>query len=67
MSTSFGSGNTRSSGNINMGLQKLLLEPQRLSEEAERMNHELESLITENYKVFVENLTCSMHLQAEVG
>lgn len=49
-----------------IGLQKLLLEPQRLALEAERVNGELEVLVTENYHVFVENLTCSMHLQREV-
>lgn len=49
-----------------MGLQKLLNEPERLHREAEQINNELEALVTENYRVFVENLTCSMHLQSEV-
>lgn len=49
-----------------LGLQKLLLEPQRLKAEAERINAELEALVTANYKVFVENLSCSMHLESEV-
>jgi hypothetical protein len=51
----------------NIGLQSLLQEPERLIHEAERMNEELESLVLENYKVFVENLTCSLHLQNEVN
>lgn len=50
----------------NIGLQSLLQEPERLANEAERLNSELESLVLENYKVFVENLTCSLHLQNEV-
>lgn len=50
-----------------MGLQSLLDEPERLSAEAERLNHELEYLVMENYKVFVENLTCSVHLRMEVN
>lgn len=48
-----------------MGLQKLLQEPQHLEEEIQKINGDLESLIIENYKVFVENLTCSMQLQSE--
>ena len=40
-------------------------EPQRLSMEAERLNSELESLVMDNYRVFVENLTCSVHLRNE--
>lgn len=50
----------------NLGLQSLLQEPERLANEAERLNAELESVVLENYKVFVENLTCSLHLQNEV-
>ena len=50
-----------------IGLQKLLQEPQRLKAEAERVNAELEGLVIENYRVFVENLTVSMHLQNEVS
>lgn len=49
-----------------IGLQKLLQEPQRLKSEADRVNTELEGLVIENYRVFVENLTVSMHLQSEV-
>ena len=49
-----------------MGLQGLLDEPFRLASEAERLNVELESLVMDNYKVFVENLTCSVHLRLEV-
>lgn len=49
-----------------IGLQSLLDEPTRLASEAERLNAELESLVMDNYKVFVENLTCSVHLKLEV-
>lgn len=48
-----------------IGLQSLLDEPARLAAEAERLNVELESLVMDNYKVFVENLTCSVHLKSE--
>lgn len=48
------------------GLQKLLREPDRLRGEADRINAEMETLVSENYRVFVENLTCSVHLQKEV-
>lgn len=54
-----------SSIHSSVGLQTLLDEPQRLSSEAERLNEELESLVMDNYKVFVENLTCSVHLRLE--
>jgi hypothetical protein len=54
------------SDNINMGLRNLLNEPKRLSEEADRLNVELESFVMDNYKVFVENLTCSVNLRSEV-
>ena len=50
-----------------MGLQNLLSEPMRLTTESERFNSELESLVLDNYKIFVENLTCSIHLRSEVG
>jgi hypothetical protein len=50
-----------------LGLQKLLSEPTRLLDEAHRVNADLESLIIHNYKVFVENLTCNIHLQSQVG
>lgn len=50
-----------------VGLQSLLDEPIRLAAEAERLNIELESLVMDNYKVFVENLTCSVHLKIEVS
>jgi hypothetical protein len=49
-----------------MGLQKLLKEPERLSNEIDKINQDLESLIIENYKVFIENLTCSISLQTDV-
>jgi hypothetical protein len=48
-----------------IGLQSLLDEPVRLAAEAERLNAELEALVMDNYKVFVENLTCSVHLKIE--
>ena len=50
-----------------MGLQNLQHEPQRLLSEAERLNVELESLVMDNYRIFVENLTCSVHLRTEVN
>ena len=49
-----------------MGLQNLQYEPQRLLAESERLNSELESLVMDNYRIFVENLTCSVHLRSEV-
>ena len=49
-----------------MGLQNLQHEPNRLLSEAERLNAELESLVMDNYRIFVENLTCSVHLRTEV-
>jgi hypothetical protein len=49
-----------------IGLQRLLVEPQRLQGEADRVNSELEELIIEYYRVFVENLHISLHLQKEV-
>jgi hypothetical protein len=49
-----------------MGLSNLQHEPTRLSAEAERLNIELESLVMDNYKVFVENLSCSVVLRSEV-
>eukprot|EP00981_Chlorochromonas_danica_P008557 scaffold2215_cov179-Ochromonas_danica.AAC.1 len=58
-------GSTAASLASNLGLQSLLREPERLNNEAERLNIELESLVLEHYKVFVENLTCSLHLQNE--
>ncbi len=52
--------------NNNMGLQNLLSEPVRLSAESDRLNIELENLVLDNYRIFVENLTCSVHLRVEV-
>eukprot|EP00605_Chrysophyceae_sp_TOSAG23-4_P000363 GSChrysophyteH1.ASY1.ANO1.410.1 assembled CDS len=53
-------------GNIgNMGLSSLLHEPVRLNSEAEKCNEELEELVMQNYRVFVENLTCSVELRVE--
>ena len=49
-----------------MGLSNLQHEPSRLSAEADRLNNDLESLVMDNYKIFVENLTCSVMLRAEV-
>jgi hypothetical protein len=48
-----------------MGLQNLQHEPDRLAQEADRLNGELESLVMDNYRVFVENLTVSVHLRSE--
>jgi hypothetical protein len=48
-------------------LSTLQHEPRRLSSEADKCNAELESLVMDNYRVFVENLTCSVQLRAEVG
>jgi hypothetical protein len=53
--------------NNNMGLQNLLNEPQRLATESDRLNLELENLVLDNYRIFVENLTCSVHLRVEVA
>jgi hypothetical protein len=53
-------------GVASMGLNNLQHEPLRLLSEAERLNAELESLVMDNYRIFVENLTCSVHLQTEV-
>lgn len=50
-----------------MGLSNLQHEPQRLTSEADRLNAELESLVMDNYKIFVENLTCSVNLRTEVS
>lgn len=60
---------TASSGPIDaqMGLHNLMNEPVRLAREADKLNVELEALVMENYKVFVENLTCSVHLRYEVS
>jgi hypothetical protein len=49
----------------NMGLASLVHEPIRLNNEAERCNEELEALVMQNYRVFVENLTCSVELRVE--
>lgn len=48
-----------------MGLQNLQHEPQRLVSESERLNNELEMLVMDNYRIFVENLTCSVELRNE--
>jgi hypothetical protein len=48
-----------------MGLHNLINEPIRLTREADRLNVELEALVMENYRVFVENLTCNVHLRYE--
>lgn len=49
-----------------MGLSNLQNEPQRLERESLKINGELESLVMDNYRIFVENLTCSVQLRAEV-
>ena len=48
-----------------MGLQKLQNEPIRLSMEADRLNGELEALVMDNYRIFVENLTTGATLRNE--
>jgi len=48
-----------------MGLQNLQNEPTRLMKEADEIKEELESLVIDNYRIFVENLTCSSHLRNE--
>mmetsp|Transcript_10004 Transcript_10004/g.15110 ORF Transcript_10004/g.15110 Transcript_10004/m.15110 type:complete len:671 (+) Transcript_10004:72-2084(+) len=48
-----------------MGLQNLQSEPMRLTAEAERLNDELDTLVMDNFRVFVENLTCSGVLRGE--
>lgn len=35
--------------------------------EADRLNSELDSLVMDNYRVFIENLTCSVYLRSEVS
>ena len=50
-----------------MGLQYLQQEPQRLLKESERVNLELEALVMDNYRIFIENLTCSVELRLEVS
>ena len=60
------SNNGSSSINSSLGLQSLIDEPQRLSLEASRLNSELETLVMDNYRIFIENLTCSVHLRSEV-
>ena len=49
-----------------MGLSNLQHEPQRLAAEADRLNQDFDSLVMDNYKIFVENLTCSVNLRSEV-
>ena len=49
-----------------IGLTSLQGEPERLALEAENVNRELESLVLQNYNLFVENLTCSTRLREEV-
>jgi len=48
-----------------MGLSGLLHEPIRLNAEADKCNDELEALVMANYRIFVENLTCSVELRKE--
>lgn len=47
-------------------LLSLMSEPSRLKEEASRLNNELEVLVMDNYRVFIENLTCSINLKKQV-
>lgn len=41
-------------------------EPQRFDLEADRVEAELDTLVLDNYKIFVDNLTCSVQLKNEV-
>lgn len=49
----------------NLNLKKLLEEPQRLENEALKINAEIEALVSENYKIFIQNLTCSIEIREE--
>jgi hypothetical protein len=49
-----------------MDLSNLQFEPQRLLQESNRYNSELENLIMENYRIFVDHLACSVNLRTEV-
>ena len=51
--------------NASIGLGHLRQEPSRLRAEAERLNEELGSLVLDNYRVFVRNLSVSNHLRKE--
>lgn len=42
-------------------------EPKRLLSEAECLNEELDSLVMDNFRVFIDNLTCSVFLRNEVS
>ncbi len=48
-----------------MGLSTLSHEPVRLTNESEKCNEELEVLVMRNYRIFIENLTCSVELRVE--
>jgi tRNA uridine 5-carbamoylmethylation protein Kti12 len=48
-----------------MGLANLQNEPQRLQSEADKLNTNFDNLVMENYKIFVENLSCSVNLRTE--
>ena len=48
-----------------LGLINLQEEPQRYTYEAECISNDLDTLVLENYKIFIENMTCSVRLQNE--
>ncbi len=48
-----------------MGLGSLVSEPARLEAASKAANEELEALVMDNYRVFIENLTCSVELRVE--
>lgn len=48
-----------------LGLINLQEEPQRYAYEAECISNDLDTLVLENYKIFIENMTCSVRLQSE--
>eukprot|EP01041_Mallomonas_annulata_P000330 gene330-591_t len=52
-------------GVASMGLLSLQHEPQRLLLESQKINSQFEALVMENYRIFVENLTCSSQLRSE--
>ena len=46
-----------------MGLQNLLNEPLRLKLESSRVNKELDSLVLENYRLFIDNITSNAQIK----
>lgn len=46
-----------------MGLVNLSNEPQRYKFEADKISNDLDTLVLANYRIFVDNMTCSVRLQ----